>query len=147
MTGDIRALPHALEIIETEADENRSAILMLLRQYNESRAGSPAAMPLSILLRNTDGRIIGGLHGTSAYDWLIVELLFVPEPLRSEGVGTSLLLRAEDVARDRGCLGVWLDTFSFQARGFYERLGYGVFGAVEDHPADGARYFLKKRLV
>jgi hypothetical protein len=46
----------------------------------------------------------------------------------------------------RGCHGVWLDTFTFQARGFYERLGYSVFGAIEDYPPGHSRHFLKKDL-
>ncbi|MDB5698088.1 MAG: family acetyltransferase, partial [Alphaproteobacteria bacterium] len=48
---------------------------------------------------------------------------------------------------DRGCVGVWLDTFSFQSRGFYEKLGYAVVGMIQDHPLGGARYFMQKRLV
>jgi hypothetical protein len=55
--------------------------------------------------------------------------------------------RAEAVAAARGCVGVWLDTFSFQARPFYERLGYSVFGTLEDNPRGGARFFMQKRLV
>jgi GNAT superfamily N-acetyltransferase len=54
--------------------------------------------------------------------------------------------RAEEIALDRGCIGVWLDTFAFQARGFYEKLGYSLFGQLDDHPRESARYFLKKRL-
>jgi hypothetical protein len=46
----------------------------------------------------------------------------------------------------RGCVGVWLDTFSFQARGFYEKLGYRVFGEVADYPPGHTRHFLKKSL-
>jgi hypothetical protein len=52
---------------------------------------------------------------------------------------------AEAVAIERGCIGVWLDTFAFQARPFYERLGYSVFGELRDHPRNSARYFLMKR--
>jgi GNAT superfamily N-acetyltransferase len=79
------------------------------------------------------------------YDWLAVELLFVPEDLRRSGVGSRLLCEAEDQARARGCIGAWLDTFSFQAREFYEQLGYSVIGTILDHPVGGARYFLTKR--
>jgi hypothetical protein len=55
--------------------------------------------------------------------------------------------QAEDEARQRLCLGAWLDTFSFQARGFYERLGYTVFGTINDFPPGHSRIFMKKRFA
>ena len=56
------------------------------------------------------------------------------------------MARAEAEARARGCVGAWLDTFGFQARPFYEALGYAVFGALEDQPPGHRRYVLMKRL-
>jgi GNAT superfamily N-acetyltransferase len=72
--------------------------------------------------------------------------LFLPEDLRGAGLGSSLLRRLEAEARARGCLGVWLDTLSFQARPFYEKHGYALFGSIQDHPPGHARHFLFKRL-
>jgi hypothetical protein len=51
---------------------------------------------------------------------------------------------AEAEAIRRGCRGAWLDTFSFQARGFYERPGYSIFGTIENFPPGHRRFFLKK---
>ena len=135
-----------LFVSEEAAPEHRAAILALLSEFNGRQAGPAAVTPLSLTLRGEDGAVAGGLYATSAYDWLIVELVLVPEAMRGRGVGSALLARAEEIARARGCIGIWLDTFSFQARGFYERLGFRVFGAVEDHPVGAARYFLKKAL-
>jgi GNAT superfamily N-acetyltransferase len=90
---------------------------------------------------------VGGLWGRTGYDWLFVELLFVPESMRGRGVGTDLMRRAEREAAARGCHGAWLDTFEFQARGFYERLGYECFGELQRYPVGSARFFLKKGLV
>ena len=53
---------------------------------------------------------------------------------------------AEKIALDRGCVGSWLTTFPFQARGFYERLGYETFGRLENSPGENIRIFLRKRL-
>jgi len=50
-------------------------------------------------------------------------------------------------AMRRGCSGAWLDAFSFQARGFYEKLGYAVFGSIEDYPPGHSRFFLKKTFL
>lgn len=92
-------------------------------------------------------RPIGGLTGWTDHDWVFVHLLYLPEHLRGQGFGRDLMARVEAFARERGCTGIWLDTFSFQARGFYEKLGYAVFGTIEDHPVGGARYFMQKRLA
>jgi GNAT superfamily N-acetyltransferase len=92
------------------------------------------------------GQTQGGLWGKTVYDWLFVELLVVPEAYRGRGVGTQVLHRAEEIARERGCIGVWLDTYGFQAPGFYQKLGYQVFGTIDDHPRGSRRYFLQKRL-
>ena len=87
-----------------------------------------------------------GLWGVSYFRWLFVENFVLPEALRGQGLGTRLMREAEAVALARGCLGVWLDTFTFQARGFYEKLGYRVFGAIDDYPPGHRRFFLAKRL-
>ena len=83
----------------------------------------------------------------TAYGWLIVELLFVPEALRGKGVGAELMSLAESEAMSRGCHSAWLDTFEFQARGFYERMGYISFAQLSDEHPSLSRYFMKKALT
>ena len=97
-------------------------------------------------LIDDNGVAVGGLAGWSTFDWFFVVGLFVPEALRGQRLGSELIGRAEAYAREQGLIGVWLDTFDFQARGFYEKLGYTVFGTLDDHPVGGRRFFLKKRL-
>ena len=75
------------------------------------------------------------------------EVFVVPEAYRGRGFGAQLLERAEAYAIGRKCAGIWLSTFSFQARGFYEKQGYEVFGSLPDHPRGGARFFLRKLLT
>ena len=127
------------------AAAQRQAILERLSDFNEPQAGPPQAEPLCVAIIDADGALAGGLYGAILYDWLVLELLFVPENLRARGVGSQLMREAEEQARARGCIGAWLDTFSFQARGFYEKLGYSCAGAIPDHPLGGARYFMMKR--
>jgi GNAT superfamily N-acetyltransferase len=100
-----------------------------------------------VTIADSNRHVVGGLWGRTGYDWLFVELLFVPESLRGRGVGKDILQRAEREAIARGCHGVWLNTFEFQARGFYERLGYTCFGELANYPPGSARYFLKKALT
>ena len=129
----------------TEAD--RHVVALPLSAFNDAqlRGQKTADEPLALHIHDEAGEVSGGVWGRSYYEWLFIELLVVPEGLRGRGLGTSLLARAEDVARGRGCRGVWLDTFSFQARGFYEKHGYVVFGRIDDYPAPHCRFFLSKR--
>src|SRR5918993_5792203 len=125
----------------------REAILTPLVAYNESHAPPHGFQPLAILLRDPDtGETLGGLWGRSVYDWIVVELLVVPERWRGQKIGTALLRRAEAIGRERGYVGVWLDTYEFQARGFYEKNGFEILGTLDDHPRGSRRYFLRKRL-
>lgn len=131
--------------VDEPSEEHRHAILEGLARFNLSRVGPGSRQTLCIGIEGNDGTLAGGLYGWTIYDWLFVELLFVPEELRGRRLGVELLAQAEAEAQARGCIGAWLDTFSFQARGFYETLGYELAGTIPDHPRGGARYILAKR--
>jgi len=138
------------DIIVTDdpAVADRAAVLDGLIAYNDSRVGPSPLVPLAVLLRDArNGDTIGGLYSYFLYDWLYVELLIVPESWRGVGLGTELMRRAEAKAIERGCAGIWLNTFSFQARGFYEKLGYQVFGVLDDNPRGAQRFFMRKLLA
>jgi ribosomal protein S18 acetylase RimI-like enzyme len=60
--------------------------------------------------------------------------------------GRRLVEEAERLAAEAGCRQAWVDTFSFQSPGFYQRLGYRVFGELPDYPPGQTRYFLTKVL-
>lgn len=134
-----------ITIPEEPTAAHRDAVLAPLRAYNESRAADPRVQPVAVLLTDEGGAHVGGLWGRCAFDWLFVELLAVPDEHRGANHGRALLAQAESIARANGCIGVWLDTFEFQARGFYEKLGYEVFGTLDDHPVGQKRFFLRKR--
>lgn len=125
----------------------RSAIVRPLVAYNHAKTRRNDYRPIVVAIDDDSGQVVGGLWGRTAYDWLFVELLFVPESLRGQGVGTDVMRRAEAEAIARGCHSVWLDTFEFQARGFYERLGYSCFGELDNYPPGSSRYFMRKVLT
>src|SRR5215831_14181873 len=104
MTFTIRAT-------DVPEDALRSGILAPLVEYNIAKTGRTDQRPLIIAIDDANGQVVGGLWGRTAYDWLFVELLFVPESLRGRGVGSELMTRAEHEARARGCHSAWLDTF------------------------------------
>lgn len=131
---------------ETPDPSLRDEILKPLRAYNESRVGPIAAEKLAITLRDTNGAITGGLWGNSAAGWLFVDLLVVPEDFRGQGLGAEMLRQAEDIARKRGCTGLWLHTGTFQAPGFYEKCGFTAFGSISDYPPGHETIYYMKRL-
>lgn len=138
-----------ISITETPEPHIREAIVGPLIKFNNSRASQPEDYrPLVIILSDPDtGEILGGLWGATNFAHLHVDLLFVPDTLRGNGLGRQMLLQAEQEATARGCRGAWLDTYSFQARGFYERHGYAVFGTLNDYPPGQSRIFLHKTLI
>ncbi|MFC0409998.1 GNAT family N-acetyltransferase [Roseomonas elaeocarpi] len=140
--------PVNIELTDAPPPETRDAILAPLLEFNAAQAGPSNARPLAILLRRPGSdAVVGGLLGRTAGGMLFVELFFIPEDLRRGGLGRRLLAQAEEEARRRGCHGAWLDTYSFQARGFYEKQGYTVFGEIRDYPPGHSRYFLSKRFA
>lgn len=128
----------------SEADQQ--LLLDRLVAFNDAVAGPSGYEPVLILLKTDDGETVGGLSAKISYDWLFIELLIVPEESRGSGMGTELMKAAEGIARDRRCVGVWLDTHGFQAPEFYKRLGYELFGEIPEHPRGTSRYFLRKRI-
>lgn len=123
------------------------AVFEGLRAHNGARVGDSGYSPLHVLLRGEEGEVQGGLAGDVYFGWLFVRYLWVAEEHRGGGYGERLLREAEDEARSRGCHAIWLDTFSFQAPGFYHRLGFREFGRLDDYPAGHARHFLWKPLA
>jgi GNAT superfamily N-acetyltransferase len=96
-------------------------------------------------LLDTDGELAGGLSGVMFWGWLFIDAVWVRDDQRGQGSGRRLMAAAEQHAATQGCHAVWLDTF--QARGFYEALGYTVFGALEAYPDGQTRYFMRKTLA
>ena len=138
---------YEIRLTDEPEETTRRAVLDPLVAYNRDKIGRDDHRPLILTIEDSDAQVVGGLCGRTAYDWLFVELLFVPESLRGRGVGKDLLSRAEREAITRGCHSAWLDTFEFQARGFYERLGYTCFGELANYPTGSTLYFLKKTLI
>jgi GNAT superfamily N-acetyltransferase len=130
---------------EEAADATRRELVAnIIYDYNRSVARSDYR-PLTLLLKDTEGRVVGGLLGKTEWGWLHVGTLAIREEYRNQGYGTKLLALAEQEAVERGCHDVFLDTFSFQAPWFYEKRGYAVFGVLENF-TEHTRYFLRKRL-
>lgn len=117
-----------------------------INDYNNQHAGDDGATRLCFVLRGPDQEVVGGVIGVTHWNWLSIDLMWVREDLRGRGYGRRLLALAEEEARKRGAEYAHVDTFSFQAPGFYEKYGYQVFGELADFPPGHQRYYLTKVL-
>jgi GNAT superfamily N-acetyltransferase len=114
--------------------------------YNKEQAGDNQFQRLCFVIQETDDEILGGVMAEVYWEWLNVDLLWVKEDLRGRGYGRQLMEVVEEKARELGAKNAYLDTFSFQAPGFYEKLGYRVFGELPTFPPGHERFYMKKEL-
>jgi GNAT superfamily N-acetyltransferase len=138
-------------LVEPNPDDVADEIERNLVASLRSNVPPNDALPLAVVARSGDGKLVGGLIGSTSYGGLLIKMLWVMETHRNHGLGTEIMDKAEKIALQRGCHGAWLDTSSARANRFYARLGYQPFGTLEnkegDHPEGHRRFFLCKRLL
>ncbi|MQT15188.1 GNAT family N-acetyltransferase [Segnochrobactrum spirostomi] len=131
--------------VESQPDERDIRLIDEgLDTFNASKAGPDNAQDLWIMARQGDGSLLGGLKGRTFYGWLFIDWLWVSPAARGHGIGARLLARAEHEAKQRQCIGAYVDTFSFQAPEFYRRNGYVEFGRIAELPPGHFCIWLKK---
>jgi GNAT superfamily N-acetyltransferase len=132
--------------VEAElAREDHRYVLDGLIAFNIAATGKADYRDIFVSLRE-EGEMRGALIGKTYWEWLCVDILWIAEGFRRRGYGRALLGKAEDEARERGCVNAYLDSFSFQAPEFYRGLGYVEFGRLPGFPSGHDRFFLTKRL-
>lgn len=117
-----------------------------LAAYNAQHAEPDGYEPLCIFLRDLEGTLVGGLLGNTYWGWLNISILWLRDDVRQGGYGRRMVQLAEAEAVRRGCQSAHVDTLDFQAPDFYRKLGYTVWGQLDDLPPGHTRYFLKKTL-
>ena len=135
--------------LSSEADPDAEAIIGGgLNAYNDRIVGYADRTALNVLVRDGEGGpVIGGISGRTSLGLLFIDLVFLPDMLRGQDVGTRMMAMAEDEARRRGCRSGVLYTISFQAPGFYQRLGWTQFGEIPCDPPGTSRVFLHKNFA
>ena len=118
-----------------------------LHAFNYVATGMTDSYPANFVVRGEAGDVLGGLLGFVWGRWLHVQYLWLAEPARGAGNGSRLIAEAEAYAVKRGAIGSTLETYSFQARPFYEGLGYMVCGQIDDYPPGHTKFILKKSLA
>jgi GNAT superfamily N-acetyltransferase len=132
--------------IRHEGDAKGSALVVeALGAEVAARFGPRNELPLSIHAYEGD-ELVGGLEGCTHWGWAYIRQLWVETGFRGQGAGRLLLACAEEEARARGCIGLYLDTFDPAAEKFYESCGFERFGRIEDFPPGHTRRFLGKKL-
>jgi len=130
-----------------EAEPSKDTLTVLdrgLDAYNSQFA--PAHVEeFAFALKTADGVVLGGVHAIAWAGMLYLKQVWIDEAYRGQRRGRALMLAVEAEGRRRGCTAACLDTFEFQARPFYEKLGYEVYGTLR-FPAGFDRYFMKKAL-
>ena len=127
---------------DTTADE---FVISQTRQYNADFVPNDFE-PLSVHCRDDDNCIIGGLTGKTYWRYLDIEYLWVDKAHRGKGIASKIIQMAEQRARIRNCRCSMLDTYEFQALGFYLKQGYEMFGKLDGYCDQYERYFLRKAL-
>ena len=91
-------------------------------------------------------KLIGGAIGFVEFNWYFLDLLYIDEEYRNRNIGTNLIKEIEKFALEEHLTGVRMETWNFQAKGFYEKNGYSVFGEIKDCPPGTIDYHLKKEI-
>ena len=134
-----------IAVSHEENSEVFETLVSELRKFNMSHMGNEKSKPLSVIATDDSANLIGGVSGRTIYNQLLIEILWVSESARGCGLGRSLMLRAESEAKARGCIAAQVDTLSFQAPNFYQKLGFEIVGKVAGIPNSPDRFFLVKR--
>ena len=131
-----------VEIRETKSDL-RPALAALLDQQALS-AGHKFDVQSICVEADANGTLSGGILAKVMLDRMYVEFLAVAPAARGQGVGTKLMCHIEWIARERGLKGVYLDTYSFQAPEFYQKIGYTEFGRLKGSDDGPERIYFEK---
>jgi GNAT superfamily N-acetyltransferase len=139
--------PKVRIVQESRVAATSKAVIKGLVAYNDAQAGKAKWKRHALSARDITDAIRGGIVVVTHWNWGFIELLWVDERLRGTGIGAQLIAAGEALAKRRGAQHIYVDTFSFQGDGFYQRLGYEVYGALDDFPPGHRRLWLKKDLT
>ncbi|MGJ8725939.1 MAG: GNAT family N-acetyltransferase [Roseibacillus sp.] len=135
----------SLELTSEATREDKAAIVDGTRAHNRLHLPKDVES-LCVFDRLDSGEIVAGLTGKTYWNFLDIGYLWVSESYRGLGRATAIMKLAEAEAVKRGCNNALLDTYSFQALGFYLKLGYRQFGEIDDFSGEHIRYYLRKQL-
>lgn len=135
-----------LNVTDNLTHQDLDEIRLGLNAFNSKFINIDEMKSIGVFVTDERGKKLAGLTGSTSGNWLRIDMLWVGDALRGKGVGSQLMLAAEQEARRRGCLYAQVDTASFQARPFYEKLGYSLRFSFDHYPRHHQRHYLSKTL-
>ncbi len=99
---------------------------------------------ITLFLKDDEGSIYGGLLGEVCWNWIEIHIFWVDETLRGKGYGKKMMNEVEEIAKQKQLDFIKLDTLSFQALEFYQKLGYELYGEIDHAAREHTHYYLKK---
>lgn len=132
--------------LDNRHDEVATAVRDGLTAFNNRAMNGDGGRQLVSVSVSDNGKIVGGATGRFWHGWIYIDLFWIDESLRGQDIGTRVMKEIENHARALGAYGVHMATYSWQARPFYEKLGYRVFAELSPYPAGHACYWLSKML-
>jgi GNAT superfamily N-acetyltransferase len=134
------------ELTDAPTPANLDAIDSGLQEFNASDGRLDSVRPLVCLAKSADGQLLGGVKARSWGQCCEVQVLWVREQFRGNGIGRRLMNDIEAEAKRRGCKLIYLETFSFQAPQFYRRLGFEVACEFRGFPGEIVKHILRKAI-
>jgi ribosomal protein S18 acetylase RimI-like enzyme len=136
--------------VELEDDPDGQTLEGLIngvRTHNDRVLPGMSKHVLTVAARDETGALLGGVVGRMVEDSMYIEVVWTSEAVRGTGIGRQMMVLLEDQARVRGAAEIWLYTMSFQAKPFYEKLGYSQFAELPWRGGKMARHFMRKDIV
>jgi len=137
-----------MEIVSKICKELESRLDNGLNDYNKKFSDTFNAVEEDFGFYAYDGdELMGGLAGKiDRGNWAYIGTLFIEDKYRNRDIGTELVKRVEEMAGEKRCVGIRVATWSFQGRGFYEKMGFKVWGELQDFPKGASLIVLAKKM-
>ncbi|MWV44314.1 GNAT family N-acetyltransferase [Paenibacillus sp. HJL G12] len=128
-------------------NEEANAVRNKLIEFNSRHVPNGYYEEIHLCVKDDEGEMMAGLNSTICWNWMEIDILWVDDNHRGQGLGKRLLEEAEQMARAKHCTFIKLNTFSFQAPEFYKKYGYEEMAMIEDAPMGYRHYYFKKNLM
>ncbi len=139
-----------IELALSPSKEDLQTISQGIQSYNQGHMPDDVVFEkdtrFAVFAKNDSDEVVGGIRATAFWNYCIIELLWLSDEVRGEGIGTKLMGQAEAFALESGFEYIRTETLDFQAKPFYEHLGYKVYGQLKDYPKGHTTYCLVKEL-
>lgn len=140
-----------IEITTNANAEDKKRISQGIIDFNHSKIPDlepiEAEIKVFVFSRNALGEVTGGIRAICYWNTLHIELLWLSEDCRGQGTGRKLIASVEKFAKQKGCEKAFVETTSWQAKPFYEKVGYMHIATINNRPKGHSSHFMTKNLM